>query len=116
MWFLSVTGIVTLSETTAINICIPEHQYNMSNTTMCCTFLQISDLSGLSAVFEAVRQNSHAAKRKRSDSEDSQAFILQIGQCMIQQSEATTRLQERMVKLMQPKGPESRPCTLYQYS
>ena len=60
---------------------------------------------------EAVRQNPWAAKIKRkSDSEDNQFFILQIVQCMSQQSEITTRLQEKMVEVGMPTA-RSNPST-----
>ena len=99
-----------------IEICFV--QYNISKTqrlsviinqcTMSYTIsiLQISNIFSLSATTpDAVRQNPRAAKRKRrAHSKDSQVFILQIGQLMIQQSEAKTRLQEIMLALMQPMG------------
>ena len=52
--------------------------------------------AGPSGIGRPVNQNLQAAKwKRRSDSEDSQAFILQIRQCISQQSEATTGKSDR---------------------
>ena len=54
---------------------------------------------------EVTRQDPRPGKRKkRIEAPETHHFIMELGERMLQQSEATTRLQEKMVDLIQPLG------------